>query len=458
MSIPHMDIDRMVHFGRRMALEGRVPLALEVLGMGVQCDIKQGINVFDKLDNVETVSRHYEEMAESTRDWARLEPHPPMPAEGEKIRVAYVQSNLLDDTNPQSQRLKGVLKYHNRDRFESAVFSTEELAERPYPLFGISQALANSRLRAPKLVEWLISREIGLYVDANTGTMLDNAYRTAHAIQGFKPHIVVYQGTPACPVLCLLAAWKLAPVQVNINTGVPMHIDGLDATIYFNEKRRAGDESKCKSDKGLRRTFYTGIDIQEPVGPVPDGTPQKRTPDQVILITASNHVGARFTPEFMGVMVGALKKHPNALYFIVGGTPLDKQMKFFAEAGVASQVAFLGIATQVREVLQVGDIYVNEFPIGGAQAVIEAMSLGIPVVATHYSDKHQHSCGAGYVGPFAIKPHDIREYADYLDSLIGDEMFRRKRSAETLARVNEHFAYHNNIKQYEDLYEELITG
>jgi glycosyltransferase involved in cell wall biosynthesis len=452
----NINAGRVVYFGRRMALEGRIPLALEALGMGVQIDISQGINLFSDLKSVEIVSRTYEELSLQTREWARVGEIASPKVEG-KTRIAYVQSNLVDDTNAQTQRLLGLLKYRDRDKYDVRVYSSEDFAGRTYPLFWISQDMPGSLRRGPKFLKWCETEGIGTYIAPLEGTLLDTAYELAHSILDFKPHIVVYQGTIACPLLCLLAGWRLAPVQVSLNTGVPMCVSGLDHTFYYSDTSRVNDAKLWPSGRGAISTMPTGIDLDVCVPPVPAGMPTKDSPDQVVLMTVSNAASKRLSEEFLGAMCRTLLKRPKALYYIIGDSLTGKQQAILNRSGVGPRIAFIGCNPDVRSLLHLADIYVNEFPVGGAQSVMEAMATGLPVVAAHYSDKHQHHCGAGYVGEkWAIKPFSVEAYEAQLLQLIDDPNFRKECGDDMLNRAKTVYDYKVVTPQYETMYDSLL--
>ena len=448
-----VQVDRLFHYARRMALEGRIPLALEALGMSAQCDIAQGINMFDNLDNVSILSEHYRELAEITRQWAQIPPLVEVPPQG-KIRLAYIMPNIIDDTNAQTARLRGLVTNHDKDKYEVCVFSTEEFAARPYPLLWINQSLAGSDERAPQTIKHFETLGVKTYLAPVEGTMLDTAWEVSRAITTFRPHVAFYQGSTACPIMCLLAGWRLAPAQVSFNTGVPMYMRGLDLTLFASAYKLAKDMPKWNPAQG-------GLALIPPAVNEPDETPLRfalppKGTDDVVMITLSNHPEKRLSDEFVGVMITVLKNNPTAKYWVVGTGNCEKQAKMFTVAGVAKQVLFFGGLNNPWPVLKAADIYVNEFPIGGAQSVMEAMSVGLPVVATVYSGKHQHSCGAGYIGKWAVSPYTPEAYVAKLDGLIKDKEARKLLGGEMLNYVNEHCRYATVTKEYEKVYERLL--
>ena len=81
-----------------------------------------------------------------------------------------------------------------------------------------------------------------------------------------------------------------------------------------------------------------------------------------------------------------LQSHPRARFLIVGDGALRGDLQNWAESlGISANVSFLGLRTDIPEVLAATDVSVptSDFE-GFPNALIEAMSVGIPVVSTDY--------------------------------------------------------------------------
>ena len=451
-----MRVDRLLHFARKMTLEGRCPLAMEALGMATQCDIAQGINVMDSLENVAIVAGHYREMCSVTKEWTSIPPHPKLPP-GKRIRLAYVVPGIVGG-NAQTRRVQGLVQHRDRDRYDVRVYSTEDFSVRPYPLLWLFQSLAGSAVRGEEVLKEMYEDKVKTYIAPVEGTLLDTAYEVAHAITDFRPHVVLYQGSIAAPILCILAGWHLAPVQVSFNTGVPMYMPHIDLTLYASAAKLQQEAQSWNPNRGGLALMPPAVSIPPPAGSeLQNNDLPPRRAGGTVCITVSNHPQVRLSKEFVQTLIPVLKANPLVEYWVMGSGDCTQQLADFEAAGVAHQVAFLGGRNDIWPGLRKADIYLNEFPIGGAQSVMEAMACGLPIVAGVYSGKHQHNCGAGYIGPTAIHPFSTAAYADRMTKLIQDEDYRKTEGAAMWERVDKFFRYDIVTKQYEQLYESLLA-
>lgn len=102
---------------------------------------------------------------------------------------------------------------------------------------------------------------------------------------------------------------------------------------------------------------------------------------------------ARLSPEkdqrsLLLAMRIVLKKHPGADLLMVGKGPLENNLKMFAvELGIEKNVKFLGEVDNISEILLKADMVVlSSLTEGLPISILEALSFGIPVVATSVGD------------------------------------------------------------------------
>ena len=201
--------------------------------------------------------------------------------------------------------------------------------------------------------------------------------------------------------------------------------------------------------------MHGGIDLDVPLPPPPTREALNISPNAIILATVGNNLPRRMSGEFLDV-VCIMKKHSNVLYMIIGGGDFSRQKARFQQTGMLKRVLFLGPRTDVRHIVRLADVYVNEFPEGGAQSVMEAMAAGIPAVAMRYSNQHLHCCGAEYVGPeMTIAGRDCDGYVELVSRLVSDADFRRRMGEAAHRRVEELYSFKNCVARFEALYIEL---
>ncbi len=117
---------------------------------------------------------------------------------------------------------------------------------------------------------------------------------------------------------------------------------------------------------------------------------------------------------------------------VIGGTgPEEKKLKRLA---AGANVTFAGRVGDVQEFFMQGRIFVlPSLSEGLPQVILEAMSCGLPVIATRVGgvpDVVEH----GKTG-FLVDPGDPRQLAEYAGILLGDEALRREMRSNCLRAV-----------------------
>ncbi len=451
-------VEGMISYGRAMIERGQIPVGLEATGAACCADIGAGIKYLSDPERAGEIARSYELAGRRTRELAGLSQAVPAALDG-RIRVAYVVPNLIDDVNAPSQRIANLIRHHNRDRFDIRVYSSEELCRRSKPLFFIAQLLPPTAARAPKILKLMQEMNTPFYAAPLDGTLVDSAVALARKIVADGTDVAVFQASLACPVICLIAGWKVAPAQVNINIGVPMYVEGIDCTTYFmrGNYERELDYWRSRGRKAVH--LPGGIDPNPELPPAPTKASIGIDDRAVIMMTVGAALGTRMSDQFIQTMCEILRNNPQALYLVVGQGEFVRQRERFKTAGLTNRVRFAGTRNDVRSFLRVADIYVNEFPSGGAQSVLEAMSAGLAVVAMRYSNQHLHCCGAEYVGPAGtIVGADPTGYFNLVSRLIQEPDFRAEQGRAMRRRVEDVYAFAKTVQNFEKLYEELMEA
>jgi glycosyltransferase involved in cell wall biosynthesis len=148
--------------------------------------------------------------------------------------------------------------------------------------------------------------------------------------------------------------------------------------------------------------------------------------------------------------------HPRARLVVVGSGPREQELRDLATGlGVADGVLFTGLRRDVADLRPAFDVAcLSSVHEGVPVAVLEAMAVGTPVVAT--------DCGAlrdlvgsgehGYLVPVG----DAGALADRLRALADDPALRRRLGAAARARVSDRFRLEHTARGYEALLEELV--
>jgi glycosyltransferase involved in cell wall biosynthesis len=149
-------------------------------------------------------------------------------------------------------------------------------------------------------------------------------------------------------------------------------------------------------------------------------------------------------------LLRAMTKVPNAQLVLVGDGPLRPQLQEMAQhLEIANRVAFLGLRTDVAQVLKACDIYVHSTNSDGfGIAACEAMAAGLPVIVSDVPGLAEVVEGAGIVFPKG----DDEALARELRMLIATPDRCRQMSRASSERA-QHFSIDRIVDEYIDLYQ-----
>jgi glycosyltransferase involved in cell wall biosynthesis len=143
---------------------------------------------------------------------------------------------------------------------------------------------------------------------------------------------------------------------------------------------------------------------------------------------------------------------------LVGDGPQnDALQRLAASLGLAERVHLLGVRRDVAEIVAASDVFVlasmNE---GLSQAVLEAMVLGTPVVATDVGGISD-AVIPGRTG-WLVTAGDPIGLATAIDQALGDEPEATKRAAAARLLIQRQFSLSSHLVRLEDLYRGVAVG
>jgi glycosyltransferase involved in cell wall biosynthesis len=149
----------------------------------------------------------------------------------------------------------------------------------------------------------------------------------------------------------------------------------------------------------------------------------------------------------------------DAHFVLIGDGPAREALELAAqEAGACGRVHFLGWQPAPGHWLPMLDVYVNS---SGTEAmslgILEAMSAGVPVVATDVGDSALLICGEAPCGVL-VPPGDIAGLAAALGRLARDPALRRTLGASARRRHRSEYTVERMVDRYRELYEVLLAS
>lgn len=162
-------------------------------------------------------------------------------------------------------------------------------------------------------------------------------------------------------------------------------------------------------------------------------------------------------PTLLQAAVQVAKANEDARFLIVGDGPLRASLQ--AETirlGLEGRVVFTGLRTDVDRCLSCMDTFVlSSVREGFSNALLEAMAMGLPVVASRVGGNIE-AVKVGESG-YLFQPGDYNELARYILRLIGNPGQARIMGENGKKRAMRDFSNSHYLKQMENLYINLLN-
>lgn len=165
---------------------------------------------------------------------------------------------------------------------------------------------------------------------------------------------------------------------------------------------------------------------------------------------------ARFTPQkdhgtLVRAMPAVLEQYPDAVLLLVGAGPEIVSIEtLVAELGVERAVRFAGVRSDVASLLASSEVFVLASRFEGLPLVVlEAMSVGLPVVATAIGGTIE---ALGPSHPYLVEPGRPQALADMICSVLQDPIAALRTGQAQYQRFEQHFSAPRMVAQTEDIY------
>lgn len=148
-------------------------------------------------------------------------------------------------------------------------------------------------------------------------------------------------------------------------------------------------------------------------------------------------------------------RHSNSRLLLVGDGVLREELQAqVIGLGLAGQVRFLGLRTDIPEVLAASDVFVlsSEFE-GNPLSILEAMAAGLPTVSTAVGGVP--SLLENGTSGILVHSGDAEGFTKAMESLLLNRDLRQKMGAAAARRAQERFDVANMVRAYEEVYESL---
>ncbi len=166
---------------------------------------------------------------------------------------------------------------------------------------------------------------------------------------------------------------------------------------------------------------------------------------------------------FLQVMQKISKRFDDVMFVMIGDSPNSRQLSlenikdYAASLGLVDRVIFTGAQDDVPDLIKSFDILVHpSFKEAFGRVIMEAMALGVPVVATDCGGPKEiiEDGKSGYLVP--IK--DEEQLVKKVEMLLMDDHQRRAMGLEGKKRIEEHFSIVRTVGQINQVFEEVLTS
>lgn len=391
---------------------------------------------------------------------AGLEPALPVARpDSRPLRVAYVLSQIASGQGP-ARRITSMVELHDRSVVEPFVFSAEELTARRPERSHLQTPHAPSEEIGGEYLRRMQQAGVNPVIVPTRGGFLDAGRWLTEQMRAVDPDVAVFVGSVASPIQAIAAYLRVAPVQINQNIGVPLPLPSFEGMIYHNRACVEIDRQTLSS-RQIRPcsvdSVGTDCAVADSAAPIPRsdlGIPR----DAFVLCAASNKLEIRaLHGRFAERLADFMLENPEAWWLAIGRGEMRSLRAYLGRRGVLSRVVFTGPAQSIHGYIKAADVYLNEYPEGGGNTVLESMACGVPVVAMRFGPRHAESIGAELVGPeLAVQTEE-----DYWALAAAWRRDPHKRSVDgdrCRKRVRERFSLEATCRQYERHYEALTKN
>ena len=344
----------------------------------------------------------------------------------EKIKLGYLTEGF-DSGQAPIKNLINLARYHDKELFDITFYSRFGLNDGSLELPGFKNYAPTIKL--------LEDLDCKVRIRDTDNRSLNRVLRLYKDMQDDNIDILCTYVMYTIPVMHLLCALKPAPILVKDVYQQAEYSDLPDLTIHYGPRHHHDIGNKAHISQRWPhpkvKKVFTKSDF---------GIPESAT--VLISIIRDKKI---INDDFMSCVDAVLKDQPNVYFVAIGWEGKSSNHR----------IINLGFREDVFDVLQIGDIYLDSFPLGGGMALAEAIFAELPVVMFEANE-----------GPFAVHLTTVPEILDIpeltikrwwrgnwvnkVKQLINDKDYYNQMKAKIIARGKELDRYEDFIKEKEE--------
>ncbi len=173
--------------------------------------------------------------------------------------------------------------------------------------------------------------------------------------------------------------------------------------------------------------------------------------DSVVVVAIANFYETKGLKYLIDASSKIIKKHPNVYFVLVGDGELREDLKARIKANkIENNFIMPGFRNDIPELLQIMDIFVlSSLKEGFPYVIMEAMSFGLPVVATEVGGVPEI---VNQETGLICRPGEANELADCIEKLIDNPLLGSELGENAKRFVNEKFCFKKMLQKTINIY------
>jgi glycosyltransferase involved in cell wall biosynthesis len=281
--------------------------------------------------------------------------------------------------------------------------------------------------------------------------------------ESVKPDLIwSWGGAEAFYAILMGLIFKVKHVNGSVRHGiVKINFHQVSRAIFLHLSRYivANSYSGLKSN-WLKRGFVLYNGLENKFFEKPDDVQSIRgefniSDDKIILLTIANLVPYKDYETVLRAVDNIRKKGVKFHYLAVGEGKERKYIeKIIEKMKLCNHVTFPGSRSDIRSLLYASDIYIHSsFGEGCSNSILEAMSAGLPVIATNSGGtKEIVDISNGRL----FNPGDIKQLAEHILEMVMDEPLRIRLGENSRKKARDFFSVDKMIANYYEIIEEIM--
>lgn len=351
----------------------------------------------------------------------------PTPFEHRKVRLAYLMFGMMHVNSTIVKNSLTFAMFHDASMFDVTFYIPDQATS----VLERKEAVEN--IRKIEQAGWKV------VIAPDSFSEMKSLHEIARSIYEASPDILVTNAALADFRHFYITALGPAPLVVGLCQGPPPQYiaPSFDWSISWTKHPMMDCPTNCTLVDGAAALPERTINTKEAKSKF--GIPEN---DLVVM-----SCGRPFKFQDQGIWISildALRAHPDTHYVVVGSKTPPSFLERLLTPDIVSRVRIIRWAKDFHSVLSMADVVVDTYPSGGGMTVVDAMAMGIPVVAfkNNYMRTYSQtdwSPAEEFMGvpQLLVERGDFVQLGNLLNKLLTDREYRNEMSRICKKRIHE---------------------